>query len=476
MTFTEAALEVLRRMGREMHARDIADKAVEWDLLSHVGKTPDQTMSARISAMVAKGPGKGPFVRVRPGVFALSSWQGKPPGPSEPIKVPEVAKAAAPRPEPKKEERSEGDRASSTNKEKENARPTRPRRGQKVDPAPETRPGPGGAEHPSGDAPQAEVAQAPRDSNGAAVGEEAPEGGRKRKRRRRKKKPEEVVETAEQQVTRTAAEEPVQRKPERDPAPNGRRVPVDEDELTDRVEDFLRKSTRPVPLAELAAHFRYEGPGGAPLMETILIADGLEREYRGLRSRFVQHRSGWSLAEREVSSEIVNLERQVSEAAERLGQLAERQMLRRLRNLPLNLFTRVVTLYLRRTGFGDLSPVEMGIKDEINMAVQDRRRGGRFRTAVVLRRDPPDRPLSDDVIASLRGSLHRYRSMGAMLITTGAFDEKARTEAVIPNLPPVALIDGEVLARELVRLGIGVRERKVSLPAFDEAFFSELGS
>ena len=67
MTFTEAALEILKAEGRPMRSREIAERAVDKGLLSHVGKTPVQTMSTRLSAAVAKG--KGPFVRERPGVF-----------------------------------------------------------------------------------------------------------------------------------------------------------------------------------------------------------------------------------------------------------------------------------------------------------------------------------------------------------------------------------------------------------------------
>ncbi|HUT79173.1 MAG TPA: winged helix-turn-helix domain-containing protein, partial [Polyangia bacterium] len=80
MTFIEAALKVLEHEGRPLHSREIAERAVEWGLLSHVGKTPVQTMSGCLSAAVAKGEGKTPFARVTPGVFGLAAWDGHPPG------------------------------------------------------------------------------------------------------------------------------------------------------------------------------------------------------------------------------------------------------------------------------------------------------------------------------------------------------------------------------------------------------------
>ena len=87
-----------------------------------------------------------------------------------------------------------------------------------------------------------------------------------------------------------------------------------------------------------------------------------------------------------------------------------------------------------------------------------------------------DFALPDRAVMDLRGAIHHYNAMGGMILTTGKVEERAIIEGRIANLPPVALIDGETLARELVRLGIGVKSRRISLPACDEAFFSTLKS
>lgn len=75
MTFTEAAVEVLRIAGKPLHFKDITQLAIEKNLLSHVGKTPDVTMGSRLSAQIAKYP-DGPIVRVKSGVYALREWEG----------------------------------------------------------------------------------------------------------------------------------------------------------------------------------------------------------------------------------------------------------------------------------------------------------------------------------------------------------------------------------------------------------------
>src|SRR5512138_1994066 len=74
MTFTEAAAQVLRLVGKPLHYKEITDVAIEKNLLSHVGKSPEVTMGARLAALVKKGDKENPLVRVKPGVFALRDW------------------------------------------------------------------------------------------------------------------------------------------------------------------------------------------------------------------------------------------------------------------------------------------------------------------------------------------------------------------------------------------------------------------
>jgi HB1, ASXL, restriction endonuclease HTH domain/Restriction endonuclease len=77
MTFTEAAAVVLRLVGKPLHYKEITDVAIEKNLLSHVGKSPEVTMGARLNALVKKGEKDTVLVRVKPGVFALREWDEK---------------------------------------------------------------------------------------------------------------------------------------------------------------------------------------------------------------------------------------------------------------------------------------------------------------------------------------------------------------------------------------------------------------
>jgi len=77
MTFIEAAAEVLRLVGKPLHYKEITELAIGKNLLSHVGKTPEVTMSHRLTSAIKKDDKDVPIVKVKPGVFALREWEGK---------------------------------------------------------------------------------------------------------------------------------------------------------------------------------------------------------------------------------------------------------------------------------------------------------------------------------------------------------------------------------------------------------------
>ena len=87
MTFTEAAEAVLRKLGKPLHYKKITQIAIEQNLLSHVGKTPEVTMSTRLATLAKKDRGEAAIVRIKPGIFGLRDWG------------PEAANAVADEPE-----------------------------------------------------------------------------------------------------------------------------------------------------------------------------------------------------------------------------------------------------------------------------------------------------------------------------------------------------------------------------------------
>ena len=74
MTFTEAAIEVLRREGKPLHFRKITEIAIREGLLDHIGKIPDEIMADQVAAHCRLPKGERAMLPVLPGIFALAEW------------------------------------------------------------------------------------------------------------------------------------------------------------------------------------------------------------------------------------------------------------------------------------------------------------------------------------------------------------------------------------------------------------------
>jgi ribonuclease E len=74
MTFTEAAIEVLRREGKPLHFKKIAEIAARESLLEHVGKVPEETMADQLAAHCRLPRTERRLWAVQHGTFALAEW------------------------------------------------------------------------------------------------------------------------------------------------------------------------------------------------------------------------------------------------------------------------------------------------------------------------------------------------------------------------------------------------------------------
>jgi hypothetical protein len=68
--FKAAAREVLKEVGHPLHYTDITELALESGYLKSAGRTPQNTMRARLSVDVRDNPDT-PFVQTAPGVYGL---------------------------------------------------------------------------------------------------------------------------------------------------------------------------------------------------------------------------------------------------------------------------------------------------------------------------------------------------------------------------------------------------------------------
>ena len=98
MTFLEAAIEVLRNEPEPLHFAEIAKRAVDRHLLSHVGRDPEAAMRTCLNSAV-RGD-QALLVRNKPGYYAIRPGAELPPpapvaAPAAPVAEPEPAKRSS---------------------------------------------------------------------------------------------------------------------------------------------------------------------------------------------------------------------------------------------------------------------------------------------------------------------------------------------------------------------------------------------
>lgn len=518
MTFTEAAAEVLRIAGKPLHYKEITELAVEKNLLSHVGKSPEVTMGARLAALLKKEDKTNPIVRVKPGVFALRDWNEKKKGKKgEPTET-ETAEAAG-------EGIEEAAEVNALEVEAATRLAAAPSEGDEdevlVSGEDELRRNlaASGAElFDDEDDDDQPILAAPPSSNAALPQGDAADGGRRRRRRRRRGRggregaegaPGEPGsgERAEPGFTVEGEDAP----PARDPlapaprpqvrerhqimaggAPNGIEAPpvAEGDELLGReladaallAMGGFDRNQGPVPQRTVTDALMRRGrlSGDPQLAQSQLMAalraDNLRRQAQGQRPRF-RFSPGFRLAltDWHMSPELVRLEQDAIAAVERYREASRRAMLRKLQELPGHAFMELVLLGLERAGMASLRAVRRAGSPggESHFAATHKNGSDEIRTAIVVRRD--GREIGRERVSDLRGALHHYGpAQAGWLVTTGQVLSGAREEASAPNAAPVALFDGTALVRLLEDNDVGVVKTRLTTAIPDLELFDTL--
>jgi hypothetical protein len=494
MTFTDAAAEVLRLVGRPLHYKEITDLAIEKNLLSHVGKSPEVTMGARLAATLKK-EGESPLVRVKPGVFALREWDEKTlrrEGGRGSKAAPEPAEVVEVEEEPVLDDEEsvepEGQDTEALVAELEEVlgasgspgvpRPTPsvPR----VDPTvledemrAEAVAGAGEMFDEEDDDDQPILGGG--DERPAAAGADG-EGRRRRRRRRRGRGAAEGAPAGERGALPAYTATPVGEARASVPAPRaegegtyrpqvidlaGADGPSLDDlagkDLADAVVALLSTFDRnggPVSLRQIAEAAQRRGrvAGDAQLVQSQVAAavraDNARRLASGQRPRFRFAGGRVALTDWLLGGELARLEQDALAAVERYRDAARRVFARKLSELPGHAFVELCLLALERVGLTQLRPVRRpGAQgSELHFAGVFRSAGEEVRTAVVLRRDGRD--VGRERVSELRGSLHHYGpATQGWVITSGQVLSGAREEAAVAGAAPVSLFDGLAVAK-----------------------------
>src|SRR5262245_15508316 len=78
MTFVEAAIEILKREGKPLSSRRLAELAVKLNLLSVIGRDPETTMQERLEDALERHVRHPDLVRVQSDTFGLHAYPPRP--------------------------------------------------------------------------------------------------------------------------------------------------------------------------------------------------------------------------------------------------------------------------------------------------------------------------------------------------------------------------------------------------------------
>jgi hypothetical protein len=530
MTFTDAAREVLRQCGRPLHYKEITEIAIEKNLLSHVGKSPEVTMGARLAATLKKGGEENPLVRVKPGVFALREWDDE--TIRQGLEVKRASKRAA---DDEGDEDGngvsavgEGDNgAAQHDDDDEVATPVAPAKAEAFGGFEDAARGPRQAPvevvydvtpaSPDEEL-RAEIAASATEVFAEEEDDDEPilrplddepqeqsEGRRRRRRRRRRggRGNDDLPATGTGGggggglPTYTAApayddEAPSPRGPQvielsSDDAPAldglaGR-------DLADAVALILGTFDRTVGAVSLrqiadTAQRRGKLVGEQQLMQSHIAAavraDNARRGGAGLRPRFRMAGGRVGLTDWLLDGELARCERELNAAVNRFRDAARRAFVRKCGELPGHAFVELCMMILEKVGVSKLHPVKFpgASGSEAHFAGQlhipasalgrSNAAGDSLPLAIVLRKDGRD--LGRERVTELRGAAHHYEGaqMG-WIFTTGQVLSGAREEAGSAGVMPVALLDGAAMARLCEDHNIAVirAENAVAIPDVD---------
>ncbi|MBN1944570.1 MAG: hypothetical protein JW797_02795 [Bradymonadales bacterium] len=418
MTFYEAAIEILKNAGRPLHYKKITELAIKQNLLSHIGKTPEVTMQARLNQEAQKEWGSA-ICRVRPGVFVL-------------VKDVELADV--------KETVSQPTIVSTPQQQQEPAFPRPAPRGGATDRGPQRRPAtaavPGGDDAAGKQRPLTDQLEPPGVQEEPAVGAGL------------------------------------------DPLTVARQLPWPlggsplEPSIGDAVLETLRRATGPLSTQELASAISPPTGPKVPLnsLELYLAEENRRRLQLGVRPRFIRQGGGWMLVDKLLDAKLKAHFNLLEGSCVQINTLTEDALAQRLEKLSPTATEAVVLATFKGLEFS----CRLAERREPWLTLEIKTHQPLFGVTVVVRLWQSNQPLTGEEVAALRGQLHHYGAThGVLLALSGqGVEESAYREASCAGALPIAVLDAKSFAPLLLKAKVGVVTYLVEVPILDATWFS----
>ena len=461
MTFTEAAVEVLRLTGKPLHYKKITEIAIEKNLLSHVGKTPETTMSARLATMVKKDRGDAPILKVKPGVFALREFSEDAPdeGADEESSEQSVEASDDKAADPKTDDKKADDK--------------------KADVKKKARALPGSDVFPEEDDDDDLIL--------ANLDDDASERSRRSNRRRggRRKRADRDEARTDDKRSSSSSSRSRRSSPRKQVSGDWNRKPADGDavggELADAIEKALsagrsRQGQSHQAIAErLVRDGRLSGNAEdlAPTVAAAVRGDNARRSSAGGRPRFAERGAEVCLTRWDLSASAYRAEQDAIKSAARQTQAVRADFIKRVRSLPDAGLIELLATWLNALGVTSIRAVQAQV--------------GEFDLAGTLKQGPQSIPLAiaifkgkqavgRDQVLGVRGAAHHFgQAQAAWLITLGQAKPDAHAETQSQGAMPVAIFDGDALAESMQQAGVGLRQVQLPLAELDVTLLDSLG-
>lgn len=510
MTFAEAAIEVLFRAGRPLHYKKITEAAIQEELLSHIGRTPEDTMGERLTQEAKKQADPAVEI-VRPGVYKLSAPtlkrledEGRPKLPLGQKKKVEPntshgddlsgnadddqSDASSPDDSRRRKSR-RSSRSESLDSKSRSSRSSRRRRrrSRKSDTPDETTDSRSSHNEPKS-----------RSSRSRSRGRRSISN--RRSSRSRSKNDRRSGRRDSQKSGRRDSEKPTrrnrrddrrqhtksQKSPVRRPANSTRHLkegPVQIDAIARAARTVLSDNKRrPMLVKDLANEIferklvRFHTHDAAATIQAAMAGDNQIREKFGNRPLFIQYdRNRWGLTEWGLSDASVEREESILTLAEEIRQDAVDTLGKALTDIKPEAVEHLALTLLQRLNYRDIKVSKRSGDGDVFFTSDWSQGLADVRVCIQVVGDT-DTDLDPSAVTDLRGTLHHYAASEGVIIHLGNIKDEAIDESREERLSPITLLDRDTFVELLIQHGIGVRTYQAPITMVDTSFIDALAN
>ena len=514
MTFYEAALEVLRREARPLNYKKITEIAIRENLLDHVGKQPQLTMSARLDRELKRGEFSD-LIKVRPNVVQLREEVAEAKNAEAAEREALEAELAAQAQEELAAEQSDAEELETeevtdakqmdypedpelfdAKDEDEEAKPERSRR--------RRRRGRGRGRGRNSDRDQAareeqaeqaeqEDAQPEPEEQPAAqetpVHAEKPErsgrGGRGRGGRGGRGR----GERSERSERNERSDKPRERresKPRERRDHNKRshlqRGPVRLEGIAQAAYSVLKDLGEPATISTLSDEIykrklvKFHTHDRNTTIQAAIVNDNHQRSnlgHRGLFARLTENR--WGLTEWGLAEDTLRKEQQILSLSEECRQDAIAHLGQALLEVKPEALEQLTLTLLERMDYRNIKVSKRSSEGDVFFSADWRQGLSDVRVCIQLVGES-DTELGSKAVTDLRGTLHHYAANNGVIIHFGDIEKEAVAECREDKLAPITLIDRKTFVGLLVKQGIGVKHYTAPVLMVDTEYIDQLKS